>query len=636
MTITFNPASQSFGSVVVGQSATMAISVSNSGSAGVAVTAPVAPFSMSPASVLVPAGGTVNVNVTFSPTSAQGFVGSIAAGGVSCQLSGSGTDADTDVTYSPKKALFINVPDFADGQFEAYNNQSHVPQITMTSFLRLGTFDYETEPPNARALLKLIHQAGPAGNPALSSNAAWAFDPNTQEFPAAPPFKPRTAPEAKTAGNRDVFFLDDVRMRDVDVAERDSTAITADQIKGHGLTRLQRQEESARLYSRGGWRDHSDGNRITTTYGDKVEVIRGNYKMIVMGRQDKPGEAMGWDVGGSNLTDFSPGMMPGAAYWHEWVPDYKFTDSGGVARTGVWLLVNTVENVYMYTRNAGTFKQEQWGDLIESYVGSENPPMSGASYLQAAPAHTNPATPPPGTQGHDVDEGMKLTGVLYDQPTGTDTNRAGPPFTYDNTDVVRSNPHIVEKKWARRIDSWTGSEALPIPVISEKKFAGEIKSDTGSASARVGEIHETTWAKQTSELVDVSQIVRSNTRAGSIFEATTAGTIFGSTTAASIQELTTAVLHTEIHAGGHISIEGGAVLDVFLGAKMEFDLALVGEYSVFDHHDLKVKKKSIALDKLNIRMRDYVLAVTSKKNTIQDEEAALKKAMRALKIDLGV
>jgi hypothetical protein len=46
------------------------------------------------------------------------------------------------------------------------------------------------------------------------------------------------------------------------------------------------QNESSILHTKGGWRDHSDGNRITTTLGDKVEVIRGNYKLIVLGRQD--------------------------------------------------------------------------------------------------------------------------------------------------------------------------------------------------------------------------------------------------------------------------------------------------------------------------------------------------------------
>lgn len=37
--------------------------------------------------------------------------------------------------------------------------------------------------------------------------------------------------------------------------------------------------------TKGGWWDHSNGgNRISTTKGDKVESVKGNYKMIVLGR----------------------------------------------------------------------------------------------------------------------------------------------------------------------------------------------------------------------------------------------------------------------------------------------------------------------------------------------------------------
>jgi hypothetical protein len=50
-----------------------------------------------------------------------------------------------------------------------------------------------------------------------------------------------------------------------------------------------RRVESAILHTKGGWRDHSDGNRVTTTRGDKVEVIQGNYKLVVLGRQSAEG-----------------------------------------------------------------------------------------------------------------------------------------------------------------------------------------------------------------------------------------------------------------------------------------------------------------------------------------------------------
>ena len=49
-----------------------------------------------------------------------------------------------------------------------------------------------------------------------------------------------------------------------------------------------RQAETLKLLTKGGWWDHSDGNRVTTTSGDKIEVIQGNYKLVVLGRQALP------------------------------------------------------------------------------------------------------------------------------------------------------------------------------------------------------------------------------------------------------------------------------------------------------------------------------------------------------------
>jgi hypothetical protein len=63
-----------------------------------------------------------------------------------------------------------------------------------------------------------------------------------------------------------------------------------------------RVDESKVLHSKGGWRDHSDGNRISTTRGDKIEIIRGNYKLLVLGRQDDPTTSVaGFDNSGGQI-----------------------------------------------------------------------------------------------------------------------------------------------------------------------------------------------------------------------------------------------------------------------------------------------------------------------------------------------
>ena len=256
------------------------------------------------------------------------------------------------------------------------------------------------------------------------------------------------------------------------MSDADGSALTVSDDPGNKLTMPQRQEESSRLYSRGGWRDHSDGNRISTTYGDKVEVVRGNYKMIVMGRQDDEGEAMGWEASGSHIQDFAPGTMPGASFWLEWVNDARYYSADG--QNGVWLLVNTTENVYEYARYAGNFREERWGDVIETYVGSENPPEDGAF----ADGSTDDDGVAYGTAGHDVPE--RLDDRNYDLPkfdsadaadqSDTNLDRSTPSWDVDNDGMIRSNPHIIEKIWAERIDSYVGTEKCRVPLIREEHW----------------------------------------------------------------------------------------------------------------------------------------------------------------------
>jgi hypothetical protein len=508
MAVTFSPLSVSFGDVVQNQQDARQITFTNPDSAptDVTVVAPTGAFALIPAgaTLTVPGAttagnsttpGEATLIVTFTPSAAQLYSGQVVLNGVPCSLAGTGVSAQgVDIYDGSKKSLLIKVPDYAGGLFE--QSRATDAEQSLSSFLRLGNFDYSAEPPRAKELLKVMHQAGPPGDPArgdhlqtgsgTSAVDAWAWDADSSDFPAVPPLQARDSAgkPASAAGNKDVFFVDDVRKRDVDVFPLLLTGgEPADTIQGNGLTMAQRQAESARLYSRGGWRDHSDGNRITTTYGDKVEVIRGNYKMIVMGRQDDPANAQGWEVSGSHIQDYAPGTMPGASYWLEWVPDYRAVEvdttttppTNHTTQTGVWLLANTTENVYQFSRNAGHFRTETWGDLAETYVGSENPPplgqVTGAFATDAV--HGSAGHVPPAT----------LPGVHYDLPsvttTGTTTaGRAAPAWANDNQGRIRSNPHVVNKTWARRIDDWTGSPAYYVPDIYEKTYAGHTHSET--------------------------------------------------------------------------------------------------------------------------------------------------------------
>ncbi|MFO0552600.1 MAG: hypothetical protein U0271_29690 [Polyangiaceae bacterium] len=89
-------------------------------------------------------------------------------------------------------------------------------------------------------------------------------------------------------------FKDDLR----DPVNPSQSCIVADGAEKTILvsnTATARASISDELLTRGGYRDHTDGNRVSTTRGDSVEVVYGNYKLVVLGRITQ-----GYDPSGSS------------------------------------------------------------------------------------------------------------------------------------------------------------------------------------------------------------------------------------------------------------------------------------------------------------------------------------------------
>ncbi len=351
-----------------------------------------------------------------------------------------------------QKYLLLKVPDFAldvagDSGLPTSPNRSRFGQ-PMTSYLRIGAASLERE--SGDDLIPYAFMAGPAG----TQNG---YDGDPAEF-----FDDEKNLETTA-------FLDDERNRGVGNVEPTGAS-------GHGMTPAERTAwHTKHLISRGGWRDHSDGNRITTTYGDKVEVVRGNYKLVVMGRQDDPGNAIGHDMSGNHMQDFAQATMPGASVTVEWIQN-GYVPGGAVGPEddpylgGAWLLINSTERVYQYSRNAGSFREQVWGDKNETYVGSENPKRIGESDDD-------------GYDGHPEDGADHQIG----EPTVTaaEFQRRLRP---SSVGLPRGNPHIIEKTWAKKIESYTGSEKWRIPEIIEETWA----SKTTSRTDVIGPVSENT------------------------------------------------------------------------------------------------------------------------------------------------
>lgn len=443
------------------------------------------------------------------------------------------------------KYLLISVPEFEKDRAEGPRKDQ-----PMTSFLRLGAFHEKWETQPGADLAKRVYDVSP----------------DYQGGHLQTPYGAEV-----DLGSLDGFpFLDDQRNRDGALGT---------------VPKPEREDNSAKLFTRGGWWDHSDGNRVTTTYGDKVEVIRGNYKMVIMGRQDEPAAAASFDASGGVIQDVGNSMI-GASIRAEFQPD-KFG--------GVWHLENATLGFVQTDDFAGDKFEHDWGDYRHSFTGSE---------------------------------------------AGSVT-KAGKEF---------GNPEILEKTWAKKIESYTGSSGWRIPSITEETYAdttssttdvrlsisestycdGTITSKTGSFTRRVPAVFEETYVLTSNTKTDV---LNSNelTMVGAQFETTLAGTM-GSLTVAAAQ------LDTElIGAKGTISIVPFQ-FEFNLGAKVGWTIGWSHEWTIGKHHEevripdkkeVAVKTAKAALDSLRTVMNDRNISLFHK-------TCAMQCTLQAMQVAIGM
>ncbi len=174
-----------------------------------------------------------------------------------------------------------------------------------------------------------------------------------------------------------------------------------------------RQAETKNLLTKGGWWDHADGNRVTTTTGDKIEVIQGNYKMVVLGRQ--PSDS--YDINNVFITDVSGGLFQEQnACPTPCIKTVEYTQSGGV-----WTLFQDNGKGKVVTR----FEGEQ----LDYFIGTKKEAYVGQNY----------------------------------------------DGTVSATDDL---PNVVSKTWAKKIETYTGTDDKPVPAIHSYTFAKEIQNYT--------------------------------------------------------------------------------------------------------------------------------------------------------------
>jgi len=238
------------------------------------------------------------------------------------------------------------------------------------------------------------------------------------------------------------------------------------------------------------WRDHTDGNRVTTTRGDKIEVIQGNYQMVVLGRQEHQSglSAEAGNVGQNSITF-----------------------RGTVKREGGRVIEETVKGD-VHTTYHGDVVDEYHGSLLESRTGSESP------------------------------------------------------------GVDRENPDVLEKTWAKRIESYTGSAPTRVPLIKHETWAIEMVSKTNALSMS-GE----TIVEGASRSATKAATLTSETTADAITDTTTVTGNVESTTTAAKQISTTHADSDDTTYGDTTSYHEGNSNVTVKGVETTVNLGMVNE-----------------------------------------------------------
>ncbi len=244
-----------------------------------------------------------------------------------------------------------------------------------------------------------------------------------------------------------------------DLASQVLTFIDDTRERGTGdfytLTEAERQTESELLHTKGGWRDHTDGNRISTTRGDKVEVIGGNYKLLVLGREQWNNDA------GVGLHHESSG---GITYHYDEVPG-QIIDVRRKSDGTTWSVIEECNTGHFVARYHGVSKEWHRGGDVKLRVGSLGAykvAFEGASW-----------------DAVKADHGFK-TDTDFDKPNDA-SHQAGVDWPGDS-DI----PSVIEEVFAN--------------TVTEKLYARKIHEIDGTSSHRTGTFDEKLFAKSVLEI----------------------------------------------------------------------------------------------------------------------------------------
>jgi hypothetical protein len=310
------------------------------------------------------------------------------------------------------------------------------------------------------------------------------------------------------------------------------------------------------------WRDSTDGNRITTTRGDKIEVIGGNYELTVLGRRQHE-SGMRAEQGRINQD--------------------AITYRGTVKVQGARLLEETVKGDVCTTYH-GDVVDEYYGSRVESRTGSESP----------AELRENP--------------------VIEDR---TWAKRIG---SYRGSARLRVN-EIEQVTWAAEMESLTDTKSSEDQLVVAGELGSTTKARTITSETKAGSIRDETTVTgnieretRASEVVSTTRADTQDTTYGdtvSYQQGNTSATVEGTESTANLGLVNEVVLGmmTEVTVGAETAVTAGGSLNVHIGAEAAITVGPRADIKIAEI-EMKPSEIKLHLDRMKTALfRKSVAAV---------------------------
>ncbi len=269
----------------------------------------------------------------------------------------------------------------------------------------------------------------------------------------------------------ELFFKDDQRYGEGrQDPETEYVRMQASEHNNSGLNQegVDPKDLTKELRTRGGWRDHTDGNRISTTRGDKVEVVRGNFSRIVFGRVTGPkvNEGLYESSGGHNYNRSS---TPGYITSITWVEDEL---------NGTWKVVEETERGDTLVKYSGILDETYYGPSIQRTIGKsggthhDNPQIEEITHAKLIyeDTHVDYDVTIDKTVGIADDDLIEISDDHYDESMDEDQ----PPMLSEDEWAEMTSGELKREDRGKTVEETIGTKTTPVSTFTDKMYAGTI------------------------------------------------------------------------------------------------------------------------------------------------------------------